>query len=245
MALCKVQSVSFEKLANAFDTTSRMESSLRRIQRFIASSDLNPDFIVRLIFCLLPNKDKLMLTIDRTNWKFGSVDINIFMLGIAYQGVAFPLLFSMLQKRGNSNCGERIALVERFIRLFGAQCIEAIMADREFIGEKWLGYLNGNQIRYYIRIRNNFKVFVPHKNEQIKAWHLFNVPDMNQFLYYPKVVQIKRVYCYISGCRIKDDFLIIVSFNKPQAAQDSYGQRWQLNSKNEDVIDVYRFLSCT
>jgi hypothetical protein len=28
------------------------------------------------------------LAIDRTNWKFGSFDINIFMLGVVYDGVA-------------------------------------------------------------------------------------------------------------------------------------------------------------
>ena len=36
IALCKVQTVTFEKLANAFDTTTNSTSSLRRIQRFIA-----------------------------------------------------------------------------------------------------------------------------------------------------------------------------------------------------------------
>ena len=227
-ALCIVRTVSFEKLANTFDTQAKPESSLRRIQRFIASFDFNPDFIAILIFNLLPQKQDLMLTIDRTNWKFGSFDINIFMLGVAYQGVAFPLLFSMLPKRGNSNCAERIKLMERFISLFGSDCIEAVMADREFVGEDWLAYLNGKRIRYYIRIRNNFKVFVPHKNKQIKAWHLFNQTNINQFIYYPKIVRISGCYCYISGCRINNDFLIIVSFNQPEQAQDYYKQRWRI-----------------
>lgn len=40
---------------------------------------------------------------DRTNWKFGEANINILMLGITYKGIAYPLLFSMLDKRGNSN----------------------------------------------------------------------------------------------------------------------------------------------
>jgi hypothetical protein len=229
-ALCIVQTVNFEKLANTFDTQAKPESSLRRIQRFIASFDFNPNFIAKLIFNLLPQKDDLMLTIDRTNWKFGSFDINIFMLGVAYQGVAFPLLFSMLPKRGNSNCAERIALMERFIALFGSDCIEAVMADREFVGEDWLEYLNRKRIRYYIRIRNNFKVFVPHKNKQVKAWHLFNQKDVNQFIYYPKIVKIGGCYCYISGCRIKDDFLIIISFYKPGQAQEYYKQRWQIET---------------
>ncbi|NDV97633.1 IS4 family transposase [Dysgonomonas sp. 521] len=227
-ALCIVQTVTFEKLANAFNTEAKPESSLRRLQRFIASFEFNPNLIAMLIFNLLPQKKNLMLAIDRTNWKFGEVDINIFMLGVVYQGVAFPLLFTMLPKRGNSNCAERIALVERFIGLFGREAIGAIMADREFVGKDWLDYLNRKQLRYYIRIRNNFKVYLPDKNKMIKASHLFNHLDVNQFHYYSKIIQINNVYCYISGCKMRDDFLIVVSFNKPEQAQDYYKQRWQI-----------------
>jgi len=116
-ALCKVQTVGLEKLANAFDAKAKSASSLRRIQRFIQFS-LDSDLIARLIFSLLPEKENLKLSIDRTNWKFGKTDINIFMLGVTYKGVAFPLIFSMLSKRGNSNCGERIDLVKRFITVW-------------------------------------------------------------------------------------------------------------------------------
>lgn len=155
------------------------------------------------------------------------------MLGIVYKGVAFPLLFTMLDKRGNSNSMERIDLVNRFISLFGKEVIESIVADREFVGEQWLEFLNRNKIRYYIRIRNNFKVFLPHKNKEIKASHLFNRFKANKFVYYNKIVRINGQLCYLSGCKLnnrngKQDFLIIVSFNKPENAQQDYKQRWQI-----------------
>ena len=158
IALCKVQTVTFEKLANAFETSVDSKSSLRRIQRFIAYYTLDEHLIARLIFSLLPKQEGFDLSIDRTNWKFGQTNINIFMLGVVYKGVAFPLLFTMLDKRGNSNSQERIDLVNRFIRLFGKDVIKSIVADREFVGDRWLDFLNRNGIKYYIRIRNNFKV---------------------------------------------------------------------------------------
>jgi len=233
IALCKVQTVTFEKLSNAFESKTSSASSLRRIQRFIASYSFDADLIARLIFNLLPKQDKLILSIDRTNWKFGQANINIFMLGIVYQGVAFPLLFTMLDKRGNSNSQQRIELVNRFIRLFGKEVIDSIVADREFVGEQWLEFLNRNRIRYYIRIRSNFKVFIPHKNKEIKASHLFNSFRVNEFVYYNKIVRINGQLCYLSGCKLnnrkaKQDFLIIVSFNKPEKAQQDYKQRWQI-----------------
>ncbi|HBS11686.1 MAG TPA: IS4 family transposase, partial [Flavobacteriaceae bacterium] len=45
-----------------------------------------------------------------------------------------------------------------------------VVADREFVGKDWLAFLNRNEIRYYIRIRNNFKVFIPHKNISINSY---------------------------------------------------------------------------
>jgi len=59
------------------------------------------------------------------------------------------LTFPMLSKRENSNCGEHIDLVKRF-----TSCIDCILADREFVGDEWISYLNNNNIKYYIRIRN-------------------------------------------------------------------------------------------
>ncbi|MBQ8674004.1 MAG: hypothetical protein IJ511_08150, partial [Bacteroides sp.] len=47
--------------------------------------------------------------------QFGSFDINALVLGVTYKGVAFPLLFRLLPKRGNSNTLERKQIMERFI----------------------------------------------------------------------------------------------------------------------------------
>ncbi len=62
----------------------------------------------------------------------------------------------MLDKRGNSNWKERTRLIDRFIRLFGAECIDSLVADREFVGKQWVEYLNNRRIRYYLRIKQNF-----------------------------------------------------------------------------------------
>src|SRR6056297_2316733 len=58
-ALCKVQTVNFDKLSKAFDTEAKADSSLRRIQRFIAGFSFDSNLIARLIFSLLPNKNTL------------------------------------------------------------------------------------------------------------------------------------------------------------------------------------------
>ena len=116
-------------------TSVERDSNLRRVQRLLAGYALNLVLISKVIFALLPVKTGLVLSLDRTNWKFGVVNINILMLGVTYKGVAFPLLFIMLDKRDNSNRQERTRLIGRFIRLFGAECINSLVADREFVGK--------------------------------------------------------------------------------------------------------------
>ena len=83
-ALCKVQRVACTKLAYAFDDETEAGSSLRRIQRFIAECVINTDLIAKLILKLIPAKGPYSLSMDRTNWKFSSTNINILTLGIIY-----------------------------------------------------------------------------------------------------------------------------------------------------------------
>ena len=102
-----------------FDSPAKAESCLRRIQRFFAEFDLSHDLIASFLYRLLPGTGRRTLSIDRTNWQFGQTVINIFMLAVTHEGVAYPLMFTMLPKRGNSNTQERIALLQRYVSLFG------------------------------------------------------------------------------------------------------------------------------
>ncbi len=70
-ALCVVQTVSLNKLADAMPTAVDRDSSLRRLQRFFAQYVLDLDIIARMIFSLLSVKTGLELSLDRTNWNFG------------------------------------------------------------------------------------------------------------------------------------------------------------------------------
>ena len=75
-AICKLQTVSFVKLAQRFEGQATYESNHRRIQRFLAEFIIDWHMLTKLIFSLLPNKPSYRLSLDRTNWKFGKTDIN-------------------------------------------------------------------------------------------------------------------------------------------------------------------------
>ena len=234
-ALCKVQTVCFEKLAASFDSEVKVDSSLRRIQRFIADYVLDTDVISKMIFSLLPHEPPYRLAMDRTNWKFGSFNINILVLAIVYDGVAFPIMFKMMPKFGNSSTAKRIDIMERYIGLFGYNSIDCLLADREFVGDEWLEYLNNNKIRYHIRIKENFWVIIPRNGHRVKASWLFNHLKINQFAFYKSIVYVNNQLCYLSASKIKNkkgvpELQIIVSFNKPEEADTLYKDRWQVET---------------
>lgn len=234
-ALCKVQTVNYERLALGFDSTTKKESNLRRIQRFFAEYILDHDVIAKFIFKLLPKQDNYELSMDRTNWKFGETNINILAIGIVYKGVAFPLLFEMMNKFGNSNTQERINLLDRYGSLFGFETIESLVADREFVGSEWLDYLNLHKIPYHIRIRENFDVILPRNNSKVKASWLFNNLKINQYNHYPKIVFINKIACYLSASVIKSkngkpEFQFLISFKNPNKSVECYKRRWQIET---------------
>lgn len=104
-ALCVVQTVSLHKLASAMPTSVERDSNLRRIQRFIANHALNLDLVARMIFSLLLVKDGLVLSMDRTNWKFGEFNINILSLGITYQRRCLPIAAQSFGQTGQFQLG--------------------------------------------------------------------------------------------------------------------------------------------
>ena len=79
--------------------------------------------------------------LDRTNWKVGRRHVNLLVLAVATRRHRVGLMWTVLDRAGNSGAKERIALVERFIAVFGKARIGLLLGDREFIGTEWLNYL--------------------------------------------------------------------------------------------------------
>ena len=82
-SVCKLQIVNFTKLSQGFGGSSLVESNLGKIQRFFAEFIVDEDLIAKF-FSLLPGQVLYRLCLDRTNWKFGAVDINILAISICY-----------------------------------------------------------------------------------------------------------------------------------------------------------------
>ncbi|MEA3445980.1 MAG: IS4 family transposase [Bacteroidota bacterium] len=262
-ALCKLQTVNFKKLAQGPEGTSLAESKLRRIQRFFAGFQIDEDLIAKIIFSFLPLKPPYRLSLDRTNWKFGSTNINILAIGICFEGVAIPLMWVMLPKRGNSNQKERTALIDRYIRLFGTESIEGILADREFIGDKWIGGLADQKIRFYFRIKGNMWIDLPGKGKKKAFWLFramktsgFNLEDthLNDLERISKLlclVCIAFIWAYLAGIYKHIVLKPIRILNNGRKAHSTfrYGLDYVahalLCSIKQDIKIIVKILSCT
>jgi len=139
----------------------RFASQYKRLLRFVRLSNADK-FVLSvslLILALLPNSAPVYLVIDRSNWKLGQQNINVLYLGLMINQDCFiPILWQLLDKRGNSNQGERIDLFKRFQELWPGHSSEhqlIVLADREFIGQQWIKWLRDNDFGLVIRLRRN------------------------------------------------------------------------------------------
>lgn len=231
VALIKTRTVNLTEVALALNPKAKASSNYRRIQRFLAAFSLDFDLVAPLILSLIPQKRDLLITLDRTNWRFGHCEINILMIGVAYRGLAFPVLWKLLGKAGNSNTDERIALTRRLLRLLDPGHIKALVADREFIGARWLGFLIEHDICFVIRIRENARIG---RHGAAKAARtVFGGLQVGQVQRLGKKCWVYGHRLFVVGLRLdqqRDSLLVLITGERPRRALALYGQRWQIET---------------
>ena len=141
LALIKVKTVNLSELALGFGGRALSESHYKRLQRFFRHFDLDYTDIAQVVVNWMQIPQPWVLSVDRTTWEFGTRCYNILTLGIVHEGIAFPVLWWMLKKKGNSNSDERMRLLEAFVQLFPDAQSRCLCGDREFVGQRWLRYL--------------------------------------------------------------------------------------------------------
>lgn len=232
LALFKVRSVNLTELATGFGGKAQSASSYKRLQRFFRAFEIDYDVLARFLVHLLPaGKGPWYLTLDRTNWKFGKTEINFLILGIAHQGMALPVMWTVLGKAGNSDTQARIALLHRFVAQFGRTRIKALLADREFVGQDWFAWLQAQGIPFHIRLKRN--TFIPNSwNVPIRADVLFSSLTPGQSRYLEGRRPVWGCFVHLSALRLADgELLILASFGVPQQeAFTAYARRWEIET---------------
>ena len=229
MALIVVRGVTLSTVASALNPKVLPESNEKRIKRFFNEVELEGKSFATLILALLPAQGKWVLTLDRTTWELGSSCVNILMLGVAYKGLAFPLLWVFLDKKGNSNTAERLALLDSLLTLVAAERIEAVVADREFTGKDWFRGLRERQLLFVMRLRNN--TLISSKGRTRSAQERYGYLSSQEVYVCPRRCWVFGLRLCIAVTKSKEGELVVLVCNAdPDKALVRYAQRWQIET---------------
>ena len=131
-------------------------------------------------------------------------------MGSHSRWAAIPLVWKLLGKAGNSSQRERIALMRGLLWFLVDEQksdIQAITADREFVGHRWLCYLIDQDVNFVIRIRKDALV---HKGECTTHAHRIFTTENLHILRKPR--KVFGLSLYMSGQQLSgDEYLILIS----------------------------------
>jgi hypothetical protein len=139
-------------------------------------------------------------------------------------------MWTVLDKAGNSNMEERIALMRRYLALFGAGSIRLLLADRGFIGLKWLTFLDENGIPFAIRVKAGLQVETGDGRSLSLRSLLAKCRGARKFrATFPAQGDVAALTLTFMAKRIKGGELLIVASNvTDQNTLNAYRRRWSI-----------------
>jgi hypothetical protein len=231
IALIQVKTINLVQVSSVMCGRAKQASHYKRIQRFLRFFQLPFAELARFVIALMGLQPPFVITIDRTDWYLGETPLNILMLGVAFQGISFPLLWTILEKKGCSDTIERIALIEDYLRIFDKQSIEFICADREFIGVDWLAFLCRERIPFRLRLKENLLVANSRHSKRVAARNLFRTQRAGVGVLLPGARQVFGQGLFVMGLRRSDgEYVIIVSPEESEQMLSDYARRWGIET---------------
>ena len=231
VALIQVKTVSLVQISSVMSGRAKPDSHYKRCQRFLRFFDLPFAEIARLVIKLLGIPAPFLISIDRTDWYLGEAPLNILMLSLVYKGVAFPLLWTVLEKKGCSDTAERIQLLEQYLKLFGRDSVDFVTADREFIGRDWFRYLRQAKIPFRIRIQENLRVTNARGNKMVSAKNLFRTHRAGVGVLLKGRRQVLREEVSLMGMRTSEgEYVIVASSMETEEILRDYALRWKIEN---------------
>ena len=124
--------VRIERLASSFPYPIKCESRRKKIQRFLMLPRLSLPLlwfplIKKIISTQYKKGDRLIITIDRTQWKHN----NISMASVIWKKRALPIYWLLLDKKGSSNFYEQVATIRPVLKLLKDYKL-VVIGDREY-----------------------------------------------------------------------------------------------------------------
>lgn len=224
-AFLTARKATLQQIANLIPGDADHEAKRQQLRRMLDNPQLSHDTWAKAIEKLLP-KGPWRIAIDRTEWKWGNTTINLFVLAALYGNLAVPLLWLPMPEEGASDTKERIDLLRRFLRLFGTGRIRFLCADREFIGEAWVGWLLKNKVPFRIRIKACEYLTRPDGVKQRGSqWFALATCACKK-----RPWRLWGLSVYVGSLRLRSGELLIVISNERGTPLEDYRLRWKIES---------------
>lgn len=238
LAVIQARSVVLYQLVQIVDLPGSDDTVYQRLKRFVQFEI--PDLLVaRFVLAHLQDEQQLLLVLDRTNWKWGSTDINILLLSVRWQTFSFPLVWTLLPHSGNSNMATRIALVERVMPLLEGRKL-LLAADREFIGKEWFTALRRLNISPVIRLRADSVV------EGSPIWVRFKKLRPGEVRVWYKPVHVYGVTLRVLACKNAFGQTLFLAYQGHAGpALKRYALRWTAENMHQALKSRGFFLEST
>ena len=152
------KTIQIEKLAENLFIGIKYESRRRHIQRFLSLKFLTVSgiwypIIKEIIKINWPEKTKLELIIDRTQWG----ERNIFMVSVRKGKRSLPVSWTIFKKKGASNLSEQQELLTPVLGLLKEYQI-IVIGDREFHSAKLAEWLKHKKVSFILRQRKTTNI---------------------------------------------------------------------------------------
>lgn len=187
-----------------------------------------------MIAALAGLEGPLTLILDRTNWKVGRRDINVLMLAAKTRRGRIGLMWTVLDRPGNSGAKERIDLMDRYLALFGQESIGLLLGDREFIGTDWLNYLILKDIPHVMRLREGQRAMTLEGRSGTLGSLLLGPGGKRELTVTLDAMATKGARgpaIAVRAVRPKGRAAVIVATNRPNLrALKAYRKRWAIES---------------
>ena len=234
--------VRIERLAATLPLPILENSRRRHLQRFLSLGSLNIlalwfPLIREIIYHRLKVGTQLIIAIDRTQWSSN----NVLMVSAIYQKRAFPIFWTLLDKRGACNLAEQKQVLRPVIRLLNKYKL-VVVGDREFHSIELAQWLHRQHVSFVLRqkcdttfrekrqdfqplssipIQPGIRLFYPHISlTQKKGFNRFNL-----------AAYWKRKY---QGKQEKEPWYLLTNLSTLKSAIHIYKQRYGIEAMFKD-----------
>lgn len=212
-------------IANSLETNALPASGYKQIQRFLKVFRWRASDFAQFQLDLLGITGKLDLVIDRTEWKFGAVWINLLTVSVWHQGAAIPVGWKVFSKKGVVSGRKHVIVLRETVGRLGASRIGKVFGDREFANREMFAYLFADKLDFCLRLKKS------HLANGVAFKQLCVEQTVRTKLRTKRKVTVLGYQMAVSVMRLSEtEYLICATREVETNALSEYGKRWQIET---------------